>query len=407
MAAPSSFSMTRRRIPTWLKAVAALLAAGVVVLVVWALLIVAAYLSTFWKLGPELRVPQATVTVGTQEPRAAADTHTVLIAAIDRDGTLDAPPAILQYGAGRAIPVVVVIPKELTVVSVNDDRQTFADVHAVGGIIGLRQAVVDFTEVMIDDVIVVSPRDVAGFIDLIDGLTWCDPACRELDGTTFMSTYTMHDDYDRLTYLAAVLSTAAELVDRSWVVRHPRRAWQAVSTVSATFDTTMSLRGGVVLRALDGLRVGVEPVWVTTPILRTREGVVLAAPEPSMLQFAALREGTPVAPSATVSVEELRQQVRDETRVAVANAAGVQGLAALVTEQLSGLGFNVVASGNASRFDQQQTEIVFDSGDARAEFVAEELAEALDAVLRPQTEPVLFEGARVDVLVLVGEKAAS
>jgi calcineurin-like phosphoesterase len=127
-----------------------------------------------------------------------------------------------------------------------------------------------------------------------------------------------------------------------------------------------------------------------------------------MLQFVALRDGTPLPDGAQVSVDELRQELRDEVRVAVANAAGIQGLAAQFAERLERLGYQIVASGNAGRFDAQQTELQFRSDDPRAVYIAEEIAEQLgQVVLRPQEDTVFFEREAVDVLVLLGARSAS
>jgi len=380
-----------------------------VVVVVWALLVAAAYGSTWLRLGPTLPAPTPVVTtIGSQEPRSPADAHTLLVVVVGRDGTLDASPALVQYGGGRTRPVVVVIPRELTVVAVGDARQSIADVHASGGVAALRQAVVDFTEVAIDDVLSVSPRELAQMLDLIGDFTHCDPTCAPLDGPAFLAAYELRDDIGRLEYLGAVFGSVAATIDRAFVVRHPRRTWRLVAALPQSVATTVSLRGSVLMQSFAGVRDSATPLWATTPLLRTTDGTVLAAPEPSMLQFAALRDGTAFPDAALVSVEDLRQELRDTVQVAVANAAGIQGLAAQVVAQLEQLGYQIVASGNASRFDAQQTELQFRADDPRAVYIAEEIAEALgDVVLRPQTDTVTFERVPVDVLILLGAKAAS
>jgi len=408
VSASSSFSMTRRRIPTWLRLVAVMVVMLVVVTLLWATMVAFTYGATWLRLGPNFLTPSSSVAVGTQQPRTPEGTHTLLIVVGGRDTTLGASPAIVQYGGPRIRPAVVVIPRELTVASVNDDRTTIGDVYADAGVVGLRQAVIDFTEVAIDDVVVVSPRNLAQLIDLIGEFTHCDQACAPLDGAGFLAAYGVRDDNSRLEYLGAVLGSVADTIDRNWVLRHPRRAWRLVAAVPEAVDTTVSLRGGVLLRALTAIREVEDAQWVSTPLLRAPDGTILAAPEPSMLQFTALREGTAFPDGATVSVEELLQELRDEVAVAVANAAGIQGLAARITEQLEQLGYWVIASGNAGRFDAQQTEIQFRDDDPRAVYIAEEIAEHLgDVVLRPQTETVVFERESVDVLVLLGAKAAS
>lgn len=408
MAASGSFSMTRRRIPTWLRIVGVVVAGLTVVAVLWAVMIAFTYGASWLRLGPNLTTPTSSVLVGTQAPRTPAGTHTLLVVVTNRDATLDAPPALVQYGGPRTRPAVVAIPRELTVIALTDGQRTIADVYADAGVVGLRQAVIDFTEVAIDDVVAVSPRDLAELIDLIGAFTHCETACERLDGTGFLAAYGLRSDYDRLEYLGAVLRSIASTIDRNWVLRHPRRAWRMVAMVPAALDTTVSLRGGVLLRALEGIRGAPQTQWVSTPLLRGADGTVLAAPEPSMLQFAALREGTVFADSDTVSVQDLLQELRDEITVAVANAAGIQGLAAQVTQTLEQLGYRVVASANAGRFDAQQTELQFLADDPRAVFIAEEIAEHLgDVVLRPTSDPVMFEQTQVDVLILLGAKAGA
>ena len=408
MAAANSFSMTRRRLPLWVKVVGVVVAASLIVVLVWALLVALAYGSTWLRLGPNVSPPSSVVAVGTQEPRAPEDAHTVLVVITGRDGTLEAPPALLQYGQARSRPVVVAIPRELTVVAGEEDRLDIADVYANGGLPALQQTLVDFTEVAVDDVITVSPRVIADVIDVVGTLTYCEPTCMPLDGTSFLTAFGLHDDYDRLEYVGAVLLSLADTVDRNWLIRHPRRAWQLVAALPQGVQTTVSLRGGVLVRALAGFRESPAPLWASTPLLRTSDGTVLAAPEPSMLQFVALRDGTPLPDGAQVSVDELRQELRDEVRVAVANAAGIQGLAAQFAERLERLGYQIVASGNAGRFDAQQTELQFRSDDPRAVYIAEEIAEQLgQVVLRPQEDTVFFEREAVDVLVLLGARSAS
>lgn len=408
MSASSSFSMTRRRSPTWLRIVAVMGVLLVAATLLWATMVAVTYGATWLRLGPDLLTPSSAVAVGTQQPRTPEGTHTLLIVVGGSDATLDAPPAIVQYGGPRTRPVVVAIPRELTVAAVDDDRITIDDVYVDTGVVGLRQTVVDFTEVAIDDVVAVAPRGLAKLIDLIGEFTHCDPACVPLDGAGFLAAYGIRDDNSRLEYLGSVLGSVADTVDRNWVLRHPRRAWRIVAAVPDAVDTTVSLRGGALLRAFAAIREVDDTQWVSTPLLRAPDGTVLAAPEPSMLQFAALREGTVFSDSATVTVEELLQELRDEVAVAVANAAGVQGLAAKVTEQLQQLGYQVIASGNANRFDAQQTEVQFRGDDPRAVYIAEEIAEHLgDVVLRPQTDTVMFEREPVDVLVLLGAKATA
>lgn len=407
MAVSNSFSMTRRRFPTWVRAIGIVGAVCLLVVLVWAVLVAATYGAAWLRLGPNFTTPTAGMPVGTQTPQSPEGAHTILVAVPGRDGTLEAPPALVQFGEVRARPAVVVIPSALTIVAVGDARHDIADVYANGGLVGLRQAVIDYSEVAIDDVVAVSPRAVAELIDTIGAVELCEPQCATLDGTGFLAAFGVLSENERLTYLATVLGAAADTVDRSYVLRHPRRSWRLVAQLPDALTTTHALRGAALLRVLAAVRETPPVQWVTMPLLRTADGTVLAAPEPAMLQFAALRDGTTFDDSDTVSVDDLRQEVRDEVSVAVANAAGIQGLAAEIAGRLASDGFQIVASGNANRFDAQATEIRFQRDDPRAEFIAEELAEQLGALLRPQTDAVTFEQQPVDVLVLLGAEARS
>ena len=411
------FSMAQRRSPARFMRIALRVVIGGTILAV----LYGAFVAVLWMLGssqmrgvPVAALRDDVMMLGASGARAPSDATTVLLlfvepldATIPRPSPLAGPPVILQVGAGREIPAALVLSESVEALVDGRGLMRLDEIQRELGADRLAQAVIDYTEVRLDHVVVVSTEALPALIRLLGPLEVCGGwGCDEPTPDDVRSWQRDPDPRVVINRSAAVLRALAADLDTSLFIRRPLLGREVVSVLAGQVVTDVDLGIRRLLEIAPGLgiptRIDIDLLpMVTNP--STGELVVLE--ESAMIRFQRLREG--LAFEAIDPAEDVAR-LRTVTPIAVLNGAGVAGLAALYEADLMGAGFTVVGTGNDARFDRERTVINYRRGDREAEPVAYLVAERLPgAVLEPLDRPLLFEGEPVSILVLLGRDRTS
>ena len=411
------FSMAQRRSPARFMRIALRVVIGGTILAV----LYGAVVAVLWMLGssqmrgvPVAALRDDVMMLGASGARAPSDATTVLLlfvepldATIPRPSPLAGPPVILQVGAGREIPAALVLSESVEALVDGRGLMRLDEIQRELGADRLAQAVIDYTEVRLDHVVVVSTEALPALIRLLGPLEVCGGwGCDEPTPDDVRSWQRDPDPRVVINRSAAVLRALAADLDTSLFIRRPLLGREVVSVLAGQVVTDVDLGIRRLLEIAPGLgiptRIDIDLLpMVTNP--STGELVVLE--ESAMIRFQRLREG--LAFEAIDPAEDVAR-LRTVTPIAVLNGAGVAGLAALYEADLIGAGFTVVGTGNDARFDRERTVINYRRGDREAEPVAYLVAERLPgAVLEPLDRPLLFEGEPVSILVLLGRDRTS
>ncbi len=411
------FSMAQRRSPARFMRIALRVVIGGTILAV----LYGAFVAVLWMLGssqmrgvPVAALRDDVMMLGASGARAPSDATTVLLlfvepldATIPRPSPLAGPPVILQVGAGREIPAALVLSESVEALVDGRGLMRLDEIQRELGADRLAQAVIDYTEVRLDHVVVVSTEALPALIRLLGPLEVCGGwGCDEPTPDDVRSWQRDPDPRVVINRSAAVLRALAADLDTSLFIRRPLLGREVVSVLAGQVVTDVDLGIRRLLEIAPGLgiptRIDIDLLpMVTNP--STGELVVLE--ESAMIRFQRLREG--LAFEAIDPAEDVAR-LRTVTPIAVLNGAGVAGLAALYEADLIGAGFTVVGTGNDARFDRERTVINYRRGDREAEPVAYLVAERLPgAVLEPLDRPLLFEGEPVSILVLLGRDRTS
>lgn len=396
-----------------LRALGMLVVLVLVVAVVWALVVAVLWGYAWLRLGgDDIPVLRDDVTaLGARGATAPADATTVLVTltgpvdpTIPRPSPLLGPVVLVQAGAGREEPAVLLLPQELLVTVDGRGELTLADVQAERGLDLVTRAVVDYTEVRVDHVVSLSIDALPRMVDAMGPLEVCGTAgCSTLEGDEVRTLLLEAEGEAQVRAAVDVLRSLALQVDGRFALTSPLRAKRLVDAVAAEVTTDVSLRGRGLLAVADALTAPVHLDLDTVPMVRnpaTQELVVLE--EPAVVRFQHLRDGTPLA-GVSDPVEDLEADMITQMQVAVLNAAGIDGLAGRVRVELEARGYRVVGTGNAATFDRERTVVAFAEDDEVAVYVAGLLADALGGVgLEAGGQQPTFEGEAVDLLVLVG-----
>jgi hypothetical protein len=409
--------MAQRRSPARFMRIALRVVIGGTILAV----LYGAFVAVLWMLGssqmrgvPVAALRDDVMMLGASGARAPSDATTVLLlfvepldATIPRPSPLAGPPVILQVGAGREIPAALVLSESVEALVDGRGLMRLDEIQRELGADRLAQAVIDYTEVRLDHVVVVSTEALPALIRLLGPLEVCGGwGCDEPTPDDVRSWQRDPDPRVVINRSAAVLRALAADLDTSLFIRRPLLGREVVSVLAGQVVTDVDLGIRRLLEIAPGLgiptRIDIDLLpMVTNP--STGELVVLE--ESAMIRFQRLREG--LAFEAIDPAEDVAR-LRTVTPIAVLNGAGVAGLAALYEADLMGAGFTVVGTGNDARFDRERTVINYRRGDREAEPVAYLVAERLPgAVLEPLDRPLLFEGEPVSILVLLGRDRTS
>lgn len=411
-ASESGFALRPRRSPVrFLRAGLRVLVVVAVVALLWAAAIGALWLYGASRLEavPFAALRDDVLLLGAAGARAPADATTLLLVPVEeldptvpRPPALAAPPALVQIVPGRDEPSVLILEPTLEVVVDGRGVMTLEAVQRELGADRLARAVIDYSEVRLDHVVVVSVELLPGLVRELGPLEVC--------GADGCSTPTPDDvrAWQRDEEPAEVLRRGADVVralagsiDVRGLVTSPLTARRAVDLLAGQLVTDADLGPRDLLALLPGLaevrRLDVDAL----PLVRnptTGELVVLA--ESAMLRFSRLQDGLPLA---GIDPAEDLERLRSVVDVAVLNGAGVVGLAALVEADLAAAGFEVAGTGNDVRFDRQETVISYRAGDVEAEPVAFLLVDLLPgARVEAVDRELALEGAPVSIVVVLG-----
>jgi hypothetical protein len=410
--ATQRLSLGRRRDPLrLLRIVLRIVIVAAILAAMWGAFIGVLWLSASSQLRgvPVAALREDVLMLGASGARAPEDATTVLVllvepldATVRRPSPLAAAPVILQVGADRELPGALVLPLSLEVMVDGRGRMTLESVQRELGADRLAQAVIDYTEVRLDHVVVVSTDLLPGLIRLLGPLEVC--------GGSGCSTPTPDDvrawqrDPDVLTVLrrsADVLRAVSASLELRTFVLSPLVGRNVVALISGQVVTDVDLGIGRLVELAARFSEPTRIDAATLPLVRNpTTGELVVLEESAMLRFQRLREGMPfdqIDPSEDVA------RLRTVTGIAVLNGAGIPGLAAFVEAELRSAGFLVIGTGNDSRFDRVETVISYLRDDREAEPVAFLLAEELPGSrIETVDRPLLFEGRAVPIVVSLG-----
>jgi len=406
------FSVSQRRSPVRYLRIGLRAVIGVSILA----LLWGAFVGLLWLTGSsQLRgVPVAALRddvmmLGASGARSPADATTMLLLSVEpidptvpRPSPLAGPPVILQLGAGRDLPAALVLPRTIEVVVDGRGLMQLDEIQRELGADRLAQAIIDYSEIRLDHVVVVSTDALPSLIRLLGPVEVCGGwGCDEPTPDDVRAWQRDPDPLVSINRSAAVLRALAQELDASIFLRRPLLGREIVGVLAGQVvtDADLSIRRllelSPVLAVPTRLDIDRLPL-ITNP--STGELVVLE--ESAMIRFQRLREGLPME---SIDPEEDIARLRTVTPVAVLNGAGIAGLAAQFESRISGAGFVVVGTGNDARFDRERTVINYRRGDREAESVAFLVAEQLPgALLEPVDAALLFEGAVVPIVVILG-----
>ncbi len=404
-----------RRAPTrvWRRTVRFVAALVVVVVIVWAAVIGALWVYAWFQLGGlDLRATegeQASLgSVGAQAPDGAT---TVLVALTEtRDPTvpgepdLAGPVAIVQFGGGRQVPAVLLLPTDLPVSVEGLGSAPLDEVHLEGGEDLLARAVIDYAEVRIDHVVSLTVDALPGLVDVLGDFELCTTTtCTPTSADEVRAIQNLDDPDELVEGLTSTLRGIGAVMDTGSVIRSPLSAKRAIDVVADEVRTDFSLRGAVLLDLAEAFAQIGRPEVDEIPLFRNpNTGELVPLEEPVMVRFERLRDGSSLADA--VEEDDVEGMVTEMVQVAVLNGAGTAGLAAEIQARLQAEGFDVIGTGNAPTFGRSRTVVSYAPEPMTTEVAAVVLAEQLGgAQLEALDQPPLFEGEPVDILVVVGE----
>lgn len=411
-ASESGFALRPRRSPVrFLRAGLRVLVVVAVVALLWAAAIGALWLYGASRLEavPFAALRDDVLLLGAAGARAPADATTLLLVPVEeldptvpRPPALAAPPALVQIVPGRDEPSVLILEPTLEVVVDGRGVMTLEAVQRELGADRLARAVIDYSEVRLDHVVVVSVELLPGLVRELGPLEVCGAdGCSTPTPDDVRAWQRDEDPAEVLRRGADVVRALAGSIDVRGLVTSPLTARRAVDLLAGQLVTDVDLGPRDLLALLPGLaevrRLDVDAL----PLVRnptTGELVVLA--ESAMLRFSRLQDGLPLA---GIDPAEDLERLRSVVDVAVLNGAGVVGLAALVEADLVAAGFEVAGTGNDVRFDRQETVISYRAGDVEAEPVAFLLVDLLPgARVEAVDRELALEGAPVSIVVVLG-----
>ncbi len=412
---PSSetgFALRQRRSPARvLRASLRVLVVLLVVALLWA-----AVLTVLWLYGasrlesqPFAALRDDVLLLGAAGARAPEDATTLLLVPVEtmdptvpRPPVLAAPPAIVQIVPGRAEPSVLVLEPTLEVLVDGSGAMTLEAVQRELGADRLAQAVIDYTEVRLDHVVIVSEELLPGLVRILGPLEVCGAAGCTVPTPDDVRAWQRGDDPAEVLRTGAdVLRAVAGAVDARTLATSPFAARRAIDLVAGQLITDADLGPRELLGLLPALAAVRRLDVDTLPLVRNpTTGALVVLEESAMLRFSRLQDGLPLA---GIDPAQDLDRLRSVVDVAVLNGAGVVGLAALVEADLSAAGFEVVGTGNDVRFDREETIISYRAGDAEAEPVAFLLVEQLPGARVEAVERELtLDGRPVSIVVILG-----
>jgi hypothetical protein len=410
------FSVGRRRSPVaWLRVLLRLLILALLLAALWGALVGALWLygSSQLRGVPVAALRDDVLLLGASGASAPADATTLLVllvepldATVRRPSPLTMPPVILQFGGPRERPAALVLPVSVEVVVDGRGVMRLDEIQRELGADRLTQAIIDYSEIRFDHVVVLSTDVLPGLVRILGPLEVCGASgCSEPTADDVRRWQAADDPAEVVQRSADVLRAVSGVLDRRLLITSPRLGKRVVDLIAGQVVTDADLSIGRLLEIAVPL---IEPRRIevdSLPMVRnpsTGEMVVLE--ESAMVRFQLLREGRPfdgLDPGRDIG------RLQSVTDVAVLNGAGIVGLAAFVEAELTAAGYSVIGTGNDVRFDRSQTVINYREGDREAELVAFLLAEQLPgAIVEALDRLPTFEGSPVPIVVILGSDRA-
>jgi hypothetical protein len=410
------FSVGRRRSPVaFLRGLLRLLILGLILAVLWAGVVGAlwVYGSSQMRGVPVAALRDDVLLLGASGASAPADATTLLVllvepldATVRRPSPLAMPPVVVQFGGPRERPAALVLPSSVEVVVDGRGVMRLDEVQAELGADRLTQAIIDYTEIRFDHVVVLSTDVLPGLVRLLGPLEVCGASgCSVPTPDDVRRWQASEDPAEVIQRSADVLRAVAGVLDRRLLITSPRMGKQLVDLIAGQVVSDADLSIGRLLAFTGPL---IEPRRIEVdglPMVRNPStGELVVLEESAMLRFQLLREGRPfdrIDPARDI------ERLQSVTSLVVLNGAGIVGLAAFVEAALTAEGFSVIGTGNDVRFDRTQTVINYREGDREAEPVAFLLAERLPgAVVEAVASQPMFEGSPVAIVIILGSDRA-
>jgi len=406
----------RRSIHRSRRIVAGVLAVVAAVALVWGLTLALVWASAWSRLGGDevSTLREDVLSLGASGARAPEDATTILIAlTTPMDPTVPRPPELagavllVQVGAERELPAVLILPTSMPVTVEGEGTLTLAEIQRQGGLDLVVRTVMDYSEVRIDHAVAASVELLPGLVRELGPLEVCSAqGCTEPTPDEVRAWQREEDPAAVvLRGLDVVRAVAARMTPRE-VALSPLVARRAIRLIGEQSVTDVPLRGLALLRLAEALatptRLDIDRV---PTVIDPSTGASVVIAEAATVRFAHLRDGTPLdAVDPTQDIERLKASLS----VAVLNGAGIDGLAAALATDLVAAGFTVAGTGNAIVLDQSTTVISYLAGDADAEVLAFVLAELIvGAEVEASALTPAFEGEDVAIVITVGKDRAT
>lgn len=319
------------------------------------------------------------------------------------------PVALLQVGGPRGDdPVAVLLPPQLPVNIDGEAPTALADVHARGGPDLLLRAVVDYTQVRIDHVVMAASDVLPRLVDDLGPVEVCTDVCVARDAVDTERAVAAYTDSsalpdaaaDALGDLAGIVRGLGAATDPVSAISSPLAHRRAIDVVATDVTTDVGLRGGALLPLADRIAASGSVTAVSLPgVADPDTGELLVLPEQAATRFALLREGG----APTASQEDDEAALLADAVVAVQNGTGTAGYAASLSTRIEALGVRVAGTENALSFDVERTRVTYGPDDPEAAATAIVLARELGnaELVQLDTAPT-FEGEPVTVQVIGG-----
>lgn len=352
---------------------------------------------------------------------APAGTASALVVAT-RDGAAESL-LLVQTGAGRDRPVVVVLPRDLKVQPAGRSAMRLAATHAGGGAELVVRTVERYVGMDLDGYVEIDLVGLERLAAALGGVRVCLPepvdgggqrlpaGCQQLrpgQVGAYVQAAAPGGDLDRVTHRHRVVRAAMTEATALTSLLNPVRTKRVLDAVAASVRLHRGLGARAMLRAA-GVLGGIAPDELTVRtvpgFLDPGTGFTHAAPDDAEALFQALRQGSAIPRVGITDPHANRLEAGDVT-AAVLNAAGTQGLAAAVADRLRAAGVTVATVGNAEDFGRSVTAVRHapDQG-PRARVVARLLR---DAGLDPEVGALGGrEAGDAQVVVLLGTDARS
>jgi len=406
------FRLAPRRSPARvLRVVLRVMVAATVVAALWGAVVGAVWVYGSSRLQgtPIDALREDVLLLGASSARSPGDATTLLLLLVEpldptvrRPSALVTAPVILQFGGERELPAALVLPLQMEVFVDGRGSMRLDDVQRELGHDRLTQAIMDYTEVRVDHVVMSSTELLPGLVRLLGPLEVCGAnGCSEPTPDDVRAWLRVDSPAEVIRRSADVVRAVSVALDLRAIATSPLLTRRVIDLLAEQLVTDAGLGLG---RLLDIGGPLSEPRRLdidTVPLVRNPStGELVVLEEAAMLRFQRLRDGLAfeaIEPEVDVA------RLQTVTEVAVLNGAGVTGLAALVEVELRNAGFVVVATGNDVRFDRSRTVINYLQGDREAEPVAFLLAEQLPgSVVEAVGLPLMVEGRAVSIVVLLG-----